>query len=98
MAWSFTGQNNCCRVQCGEDADLSQEELEVMVQGMTREDFISEHLILPQGIMALCEDQNLRTAVLVSLPTLDDSGLAVRQTGGDPNCGIRIPSMSEGQS
>jgi hypothetical protein len=30
-------------------------------------------------------------AVLASLPTLDESGMAVRQTGGrDPHHGIRI--------
>ena len=35
MASSYTGSNDCSRVQLGEDADLTQEELEVMVQGMT---------------------------------------------------------------
>ena len=49
-----------------------------MVLGMTGEGFIPEHLILPQGITPLCEDQHLRTAVLASLPTLDDGRLAVR--------------------
>ena len=65
---------------------------------MTGEDFISEHLILPQGIVPLCEDQNLRVAVRASLPTLYDGGLAVQQMGGDPNRGIWIPVASEGRS
>jgi hypothetical protein len=32
--------------------------------------------------------------ILDSLPTLDESGVAVRQTGGrDPHCGIQIPGV-----
>jgi hypothetical protein len=46
-------------------------------------------LILPQGIPALCDDLGLRTANLATLPTLDESGMAVRQTGGrDPHRAI----------
>jgi hypothetical protein len=52
--------------------------------------FIPESLILPQGIPALCDDPALRTAMLASLPTLDENGMAVRQTGGrDPTTGFR---------
>jgi len=50
--------------------------------------FVPEHLILPQGVVLLCEDSSLRAAVLATLPTLDDGGLAPCQTGGDPNRGI----------
>jgi hypothetical protein len=40
-------------------------------------------------ISLLCDDQGLRTAILDSLPTLDESGVTVRQTGGrDPHRGI----------
>jgi hypothetical protein len=54
--------------------------------------------VLPRGIKALCEDQALRTAVLASMPTLDEGGLAVRQVGGDPNRGIRISgTLPDGQ-
>ena len=65
---------------------------------MTDEGFIPEHLILPQDAVPLCEDSHLRTAVLATLPTLDDGGLTARQTGGDPNRGIRIPGASGEQS
>ena len=58
------------------------------MRAVTGEIFIPEHLILPQGVVPLCEDSRLRTAVLATLPTLDDGGLAARQTGGDPDCGI----------
>jgi hypothetical protein len=39
----------------------------------------------------LCDDPGLRTAILSTLPTLDDSGVAIRQTDGwDPLRGIWI--------
>ena len=65
---------------------------------MTGEIFIPEHLILPQGIIPFCEDSRVRTVVLATLPTLDDGGLAARQTGGNPNRGLRIPSASGDQA
>ena len=92
--WSFTGPNDCSRTHRGEGSDLTQEALEVLVRAVTGEIFIPEHLILSQGVVHLCEDSRLRTAVLATLPTLDDGGLAPCQTGGEPDRGIRIPGAS----
>ena len=64
------------------------------MRAVTREVFISEHQILPQDVVPLCEDSRLMIAVLATLPTLDDGGLAARQTGCDPNRGLRIPGAS----
>jgi hypothetical protein len=55
----FTGLNDIDRVQRGPDADLSYEELELLVKGITGESFIPESLILPQGVPALCDDPGL---------------------------------------
>jgi len=68
------------------------------VLGVTSEDFVPELLVIPAGIAPLCEDQQLRTRVLRSMPTLDDGGLATRQPSGDPNQGIQIPGVQESQS
>jgi hypothetical protein len=58
------------------------------VKGITGEAFIPESLIPPQGIPPLCDDLRLRTVVLAWLLTLDESGMAIRQTGGrDPTGG-----------
>ena len=65
------------------------------MRAVTGEIFIPEHLILPQGVVPLCEDSSQRAAVLATLPSLDDGGQATRQTGGDPDRGIRIPGASE---
>ena len=65
---------------------------------VTGEIFVLEHLILPQGVVPLCEDSSLRAAVLATLPTLDDGGLAVHQTRGDPDRGIQIPGAFEEQA
>jgi hypothetical protein len=90
----FTGPNDIGRIQRGPGTDLSWEELELLVKGITGESFIPESLILPQDIPTLYDDLGLRTVVLATLPTLDESGVAVRQTGGrDPLCGIQIPGV-----
>jgi hypothetical protein len=69
------------------------------VKGITGESFVAESLIPPEGILPLCDAQGLRTAILDSLPTLDESGVAVRQIGGrDPHHGIQIPSVPTGGS
>jgi hypothetical protein len=61
------------------------------MKGITGESFISESLILPQGITVLCDDLGLRMAILASLSTLDESGVAVCQTGSrDPHHKIHI--------
>jgi hypothetical protein len=65
------------------------------VGGITGETFVPESLILPQG--GICDDPGLRTAILATLPTLDDSSVAVRKTGGrDPHRGIRISDAPVG--
>jgi hypothetical protein len=95
----FTGSNNLGRILRGPGTDLSWEELELLVKGITGESFVTESLIPPMGIPPLCDDQRLRTAILDSLPTLDESSVAVRQTGGwDPHHGIKIPDIRAGGS
>jgi hypothetical protein len=74
----FTGANDIGRVQRGPGTDLSWDELAVLVGGTTGETFVPESLILPQNIPALCDDPGLRTAILATLPTLDESGMAIR--------------------
>jgi hypothetical protein len=94
MSCWFTGSNDLGRVLRGPGTDLSWEELELLVKGITGESFVAESLIPPEGIPSLCDDQGLRTAILDSLPTLDESGVVVRQTGGrDPHRGIQIPGV-----
>jgi hypothetical protein len=93
----FTGPNDIGRIQRGPGTDLCWEELELLVKGITGEAFVPESLILPQDTPALCGDPGLRTAILATLPTLDDSGVAVRQIGDrDPLRGIQIPGVPAG--
>jgi hypothetical protein len=67
------------------------------VKGITGESFVPESLILAEGILALCDDTGLRTVILSTLSTLDESGVAVRQTGGrNPHRGIQISDAPDG--
>jgi hypothetical protein len=85
----FTGSNDLGQIHRGPGTDLSLEGLELLVKGITGESFVPETLIPPEGIPPLCEDQGLRAAILDWLPTLDESDVAVRQTGSrDPHHGI----------
>jgi hypothetical protein len=93
----FTGSNDIDRIRRGPGIDLSWEELEVLVKGITGESFVPESLILPEGIPALCDDTGLRSVNLATLPTLNECSVAVRQTGGrDPHRGIQISDAPVG--
>jgi hypothetical protein len=93
----FTGLNDIGRIQRGPGTDLTWEQLEIFVRGITGESFIPESLMSPQGISPLCDNPGLRSAVMARLPTLDESGVAVRQTGDrDPHCGIHILGAPDG--
>jgi hypothetical protein len=94
MACMYMEPNDCCRIARGPGTNFTRAELEVAIRGMTGEAFFLETLVLPSGIKALCEDQALHSAVLASMPTLNEGVLAVRQVGGDPNRGIHIPGAS----
>jgi hypothetical protein len=93
----FTGANDIDRIQRGPGTNLSWDKLAVLVGWIIEETFVPESLILPQNIPVLCDDPGLRTAILAMLPTLDESGMEVRQTGGrDPHRGIRISDAPAG--
>jgi hypothetical protein len=78
----FTGPSDIGRIQRGPGTDLSWEQLEILVKGITGEAFVPETLMPPQGISPLSDNPGLRSAMLARLPTLDESGVAIRQTGG----------------
>jgi hypothetical protein len=93
----FTGPNDIGQIQRGPGTDLSWEELEVLVKGITSESFVPKSLILPEGIPALCDDAGLRLVNLATLPTLDERGVTVCQTGGrDPHQEIQISDAPVG--
>jgi hypothetical protein len=68
MAYMYTGLNDCCRIARGPGGDFTRAELEAALRAMTGEAFSPESLVLPSGVKALCEDQSLRSSVLVSMP------------------------------
>jgi hypothetical protein len=52
----FTGPNDFGRVHHGPDIDLSWDELELLVRGITSESFIAETLIPPEGTPPLYDN------------------------------------------
>jgi hypothetical protein len=95
----FSGPSDIGRIQRGLGTYLSWVELEVLVKGITGEAFILESLIPPEGIPPLYDDPGLWSAMLAWLPTLDESGMAIHQTGArDPHHEIHIPGVPAGGS
>jgi len=94
IACLYTRVNNCSRIERGVGTNLSNAEPEVLIRAMTGEVYTPESLVLLDKTKDLCEDQGLRIVVVATLLTLDDGGLAVRQLGGDPNCGVQIPDIA----
>jgi hypothetical protein len=77
LAYMYTGTNDCSRLQRGVGTELTEDEFGPLLRGVTGESYDPAQLVLPRGIVPLCDDQKLRQAVQASLPTLDDAGLAV---------------------
>jgi hypothetical protein len=83
----FTEVNDCCRIARGAGTDLSGAELEASIRVITGETYTPESLVHLRGIKALCKDQAMRSAVLASMPTLDEGSLAVWQVEATPIAG-----------
>lgn len=68
-----------------------------MIDGIASEAFILEHPFLLRDVSALCGDQGLRSALVATMPTVNDNVLAICQLGGDPHRGVHKPGLlSEG--
>ena len=88
-AYLYTGINDFCRLHRGSDSDTSPEEVEAIVKSVSGDVFVPACLGAPPNAPPLCENQELRSRMLAEMPTLDESGLAVRQVG-DVTRGIVI--------
>jgi hypothetical protein len=89
----FTGPNDIGRIQCGPGTDLSWDELEVLMKGITCESFIPESLIPPQGIPPLCRPST-RAAwrfarPAAGTPTARSRSPVYRQEVPSPRCGFQ---------
>jgi hypothetical protein len=79
-AWMYTGVNDIMRLERGPGSSLDGE-------------FLAELATPPVSCGAICMDQAARTALLATMPTLDDVDIAMVQRG-DLSRGVTIPGAT----
>jgi hypothetical protein len=80
-AWMYTGMNDIMQLERGPGSSLNGELLAACLKALTTDQFSAELATPPASCGAICMDQAARTALLVTMPTLDDVDIAVVQRG-----------------
>jgi hypothetical protein len=92
-AWMYTGVNDIMRLERGPGSSLNGELLAACLKALTKDQFSGELVMPPASCGAICMDQAVRTALLATMPTLDDVDIAVVQRG-DISHGVTIPGAT----
>jgi hypothetical protein len=92
-AWMYTGVNDIMRLERGPGSSLDSELLAACLKALTTDQFSVEIATPPASYGAICMDQAARTALLPTMPTLDDIDITVVQRG-DLSCGVTIPGAT----
>jgi hypothetical protein len=92
-AWMYTGVNDIMRLEHGPGSSLDGELLAACLKALTTDQFLAELATPPASYGAIYMDQAARTALLVTMPTLDDVDIAVEQRG-DLSRGVTIPGAT----
>jgi hypothetical protein len=82
--------NDIMRLERGPGSSLDGELLAACLKALTTDQFSVELATPPASCGAICMDQAARTALLVTMPTLDDVDIAVVQRG-NLSCDVTIP-------
>eukprot|EP00267_Zea_mays_P025968 XP_008653725.1 protein MLP1 homolog [Zea mays] len=91
----FTSSNNLGRIHHGPGTDLSWEELELLVKGITSESFIPETLIPPVGIPPLCDDQGASSPSASKVAPTGESGPQQQASTGSGAGDLPLPATAE---
>jgi hypothetical protein len=92
-AWMYTGVNDIMRLERGPGSSLDGELLAACLKALTTDQFLAELAMPPASCGAICMDEEARTALLATMPMLDDVDIAVVQRG-DLSHGVTIPGAT----
>jgi hypothetical protein len=92
-AWMYTGVNDIMRLEREPGSSLNGELLATCLKVLTTDQFSAELVTPPASCRAICMDQAARTALLATMPMLDDVDIAVVQRG-DLSRGVTIPGAT----
>jgi hypothetical protein len=81
------------RLERGPGSSLDGELLAACLKALTTDQFSAKLATPPASCGAICMDQAAMTALLVTMPTLDDVDIAVVQRG-DLSCDVTIPGAT----
>jgi hypothetical protein len=90
MAWLYTGVNDITWLECGDESMLGEEALALAMGKLILDPSSHDFITPPASYQPLCMDQDVRTLLLVVMPSMDDVDIAPVQRG-DQSCGVRIP-------
>jgi hypothetical protein len=80
-SWMYTGVNDIMRLERRPGSSLDGELLAACLKALITDQFSAELAVPPTSCGAICLDQAARTALLATMPTLDDVDIAMVQRG-----------------
>jgi hypothetical protein len=91
-AWMYTGVNDIMRLDRGLGSSLDAALLVASLKALTIDQFSAELVVLTVVCEPICVNQMARTALLLTMPTLDDVDIAPVQRG-DQSHGVVMPGL-----
>jgi hypothetical protein len=92
-AWMYTGMNDIMRLERRPGSSLDGELLVACLKALTTDQFLAELAMPPASCGVIYMDQAARTALLATMPTLDDVDITVVKRG-DLSRGMMIPGAT----
>jgi hypothetical protein len=77
LAWMYTGVNDIMRLEYGPGSSLDEALLATSLKALTADQFLA-YLVVPTAVYEpICANQAVRTTLLTTMPTLDQSHIMV---------------------
>jgi hypothetical protein len=89
LAWMYTGVNDIMRLDHGPGSSQDEVLLAASLKALTTKQFSAELVVSTAVCEPICVNQTTRTALLVTMPTLDDVDIAPVQRRPDGRSGQR---------
>jgi hypothetical protein len=88
----YIGVNGIMRLDRGPGSSLDVALLVASLKALTMDPFLAELVVPAEVCEPICANQAVRTALLATMPMLDDVDIAPMQRG-DQSCGVVMPGL-----
>jgi hypothetical protein len=72
LAWMYTGVNDIMQLECGPRSSLDEALLDACLKVLAVDQILADLLVSATVCESICVNQAARTALLATMPTLDD--------------------------